>query len=194
MTEKEQNQEEIRQDADPEKQEENKDAGSAETPETPSPDETLGAEIPVEDAEENLQAALDEANDKYMRLAAEYQNYRRRTDAEKTGIAQYANERIAKDLLNVVDSFERALETSETTDESFKNGVDLIYKQLMTVLNNFGVSVIETEGKVFDPNFHSAVMSEEVEGVEPGMILMELQKGYMLNDRLLRPSMVKVSV
>ena len=167
---------------------------SAETPETPSPDETLGAEIPVEDAEENLQAALDEANDKYMRLAAEYQNYRRRTDAEKTGIAQYANERIAKDLLNVVDSFERALETSETTDEGFKNGVDLIYKQLMTVLNNFGVSVIETEGKEFDPNFHSAVMSEEVEGVEPGMILMELQKGYMLNDRLLRPSMVKVSV
>ena len=191
MTEKDINQEEIRQDA----AEENKEPEAAETSEEPSPDETLGAKLPEEEKseEEKLQDALNEANDKYMRLAAEYQNYRRRTDAEKQGIAQYANERIAKELLNVVDSFERALVAAEG-DESFKNGVELIYKQLMGVLNNFGVSVIETEGKEFDPNFHNAVLSEEAEGVEPGIILMELQKGYLLNDRLLRPSMVKVSV
>ncbi|MBR2577023.1 MAG: nucleotide exchange factor GrpE [Firmicutes bacterium] len=188
MTEKEQNREEIQEEsAEAEK------AEAADKPEEASPDETLGAEIPEENGEENLQAALDEANDKYMRLAAEYQNYRRRTDAEKTSIAQYANERIAKELLNVVDNFERALAAAEG-DESVKSGVELIYKQLMGVLSNFGVSVIETEGKEFDPNFHNAVLSEEAEGVEPGQILMELQKGYMLNDRLLRPSMVKVSV
>lgn len=189
MTEKETNREEIREAS----EEAEKTAETAETPGEPSPDETLGAEIPEEKEEENLQAALEEANDKYMRLAAEYQNYRRRTDAEKTGIAQYANERIAKELLNVVDNFERAL-TAMEGDESVRSGVELIYKQLMDVLNSFGVSVIETEGKEFDPNFHNAVLSEEADGVEPGQILMELQKGYMLNDRLLRPAMVKVSV
>ncbi|MDO4481683.1 MAG: nucleotide exchange factor GrpE [Bacillota bacterium] len=137
---------------------------------------------------------LKEANEKYMRLAAEYQNFRKRTETEKQNIAAYANERIAKELLNVVDSFERALSTDNDADESFKNGVELIYKQLMTVLGNFGVEAIETEGKEFDPNFHHAVLSEEAEGTEAGMILMEMQKGYMLKDRVIRPSMVKVSV
>lgn len=136
---------------------------------------------------------LQEANDKYMRLAAEYQNFRKRTETEKQNIAAYANERIAKDLLNVVDSFERAILT-ESADESFKNGVVLIYKQLMTVLGNFGIEAIETEDKEFDPNFHHAVLSEEAEGVEAGKILMEMQKGYMLKDRVIRPAMVKVSV
>lgn len=193
MTEKDRNQDEFRQEA----AEENKEAEAANNPEEPSPDETLGAEIPQEQEktdEEKLQDALKEAEDKYMRLAAEYQNYRRRTDEEKQSVARYANERIARELLNVVDSFERALDTAPGGDDGFKNGVELIYKQLMGVLNNFGVTLIETEGKEFDPNFHNAVLSEEAEGVEPGQILMELQKGYLLNDRLLRPSMVKVSV
>ena len=136
---------------------------------------------------------LQEANDKYMRLAAEYQNFRKRTETEKQSIATYANERIAKDLLNVVDSFERAISV-ESADEGFKNGVVLIYKQLMTVLGNFGVEAIESEGKEFDPNFHHAVLSEEAEGVEAGMVLMEMQKGYLLRDRVIRPAMVKVSV
>lgn len=136
---------------------------------------------------------LQEANDKYMRLAAEYQNFRKRTETEKQSIAVYANERIAKDLLNVVDSFERAI-SAESADEGFKNGVVLIYKQLMTVLGNFGVEAIESEGKEFDPNFHHAVLSEEAEGVEAGMVLMEMQKGYLLRDRVIRPAMVKVSV
>ena len=193
MAEKENDREELRQDG---AEEEMKETAPDEEPKEASPDETLGAELPEEEPaepEKDPEALLAEANDKYMRLAAEYQNYRRRTDEEKTGIAQYANERITKDLLNVVDSFERALETSEEADKGFRDGVELIYKQLMNVLNGFGVSVIETEGMDFDPNFHSAVLSEEAEGVEPGKILEVFQKGYMLHDRLLRPAMVKVS-
>lgn len=144
--------------------------------------------------ERNLEEELKEANDKYLRLSAEYQNFRKRTESEKLSIAAYSNEKIAKELLNVVDSFERALSADNTADESFKNGVELIYKQLIKVLSNFGVEPIETEGKEFDPNFHHAVLSEEAEGVEEGMILMEMQKGYTLKERVIRPAMVKVSV
>lgn len=135
--------------------------------------------------------ALKEANEKFMRLAADFQNYKRRTENERKDIAAFANERIVKELLNVIDSFERALETTKCDDENFRSGVELIYKQLMTVMKNFGVEVISTEGE-FDPNFHNAVMSEE--GEEAGKILMVMQKGYTLNGRVVRPSMVKVSV
>lgn len=152
----------------------------------------------TEEAKEEAPAAdekdeLQEANEKYLRLAAEYQNFRRRTEEEKVKATAYANERIVKDLLDVADNFERALSTAKSEDESFKNGIDLIYKQFMTVLKNFGVEPVEAEGKEFDPNFHNAVMAEEVEGTEAGIVLMELQKGYMLKDRVVRPSMVKVS-
>lgn len=137
--------------------------------------------------------ALKEANEKYMRLAADFQNYKRRTENERKDIAAFANERIVKELLNVIDSFERALETTKCEDENFRNGVELIYKQFVTALTGFGVAVISTEGE-FDPNIHNAVMSEEVEGEEAGKILMVMQKGYTLNGRVIRPSMVKVSV
>jgi len=159
-----------------------------------SPGNEAKANSEAENGESGLDAQLQEANDKYMRLAAEYQNFRRRTETEKQNIASYANERIAKELLDVVDNFERALASAGAEDAGLKNGVDLIYKQLLTVLKNFGVEPIDTENKEFDPNFHNAVMSEEVDGTEAGMILAEMQKGYMLRDRVLRPSMVKVSV
>ncbi len=138
---------------------------------------------------------LQEMNDKYMRLMAEYQNFRRRTDEEKANISTYANERIAKELLNVTDNFERALAHSgeEADSEGFRNGVELIYKQLNTVLKNFGVEPMEAVGKPFDPNFHNAVMTGEAEGVEADIVIEEFQKGYMLRDRCLRPAMVKVS-
>ena len=132
-----------------------------------------------------------EANEKYMRLAADFQNFKRRTESERHEIAAFANERIVKELLNVMDSFERALETAKCDDENFRNGVDLIYKQLVTVLTNFGVEEIKTDAE-FDPNFHHAVLTEEAE--EAGKILMVMQKGYTLNGRVVRPAMVKVSV
>lgn len=134
-----------------------------------------------------------EADEKYKRLAADFQNFKRRTENERHEIAAYANERIVKELLDVMDSFERALDTAKCDDENFRNGVDLIYKQLVTVLTNFGVAEIDTEGE-FDPNFHHAVLTEEAEGIEAGKILMVMQKGYTLNSRVVRPAMVKVSV
>lgn len=149
-----------------------------------------------EDAEAEKKTPEDELaelNEKYMRLMAEYQNFRRRTEEEKVNISTYANERIAGELLNVMDNFERALAVDGGA-EGFKDGVELIFKQLSTVLTKFGVEPIEAEGKPFDPNFHNAVMTGEEEGVEPDTVLQELQKGYMLRDRVLRPSMVKVSV
>jgi len=152
------------------------------------------AEAAEKEAEDEGRDPVEEANDKYMRLAAEYQNYRRRTEQERVRIAADANERIAKDMLDVMDSFQRAFETAPAGDDKFKEGMELIFKKFVQVLANFGVEAIEAEGKEFDPNFHSAVMTGEEEGVEAGMVLMELQKGYMLRDRVLRPSMVKVSV
>lgn len=147
--------------------------------------------------EKTPEEQLEEMNDKYMRLMAEYQNFRRRTDEEKANISTYANERIAKELLNVSDNFERALAHADDGDadsEGFRSGVELIYKQLLTILKNFGVEPIEAVGKPFDPNFHNAVMTGEAEGVEADTVIEEFQKGYMLRDRCLRPAMVKVSV
>ena len=150
-------------------------------------------ETASEEPEGTQTDALKEANEKYMRLAADFQNYKRRTENERKDIAAFANERIVKELLNVIDSFERALETAKCEDDNFRNGVELIYKQFVTALAGFGVEVISTEGE-FDPNFHNAVMSEEVEGEKAGKILMVMQKGYTLNGKVIRPSMVKVSV
>ncbi len=175
-----------------------KEKEAREIPET----EEEAAQQPKEDScekeaqqeqEASMEAQLQEANDKYTRLAADFQNFKRRTESERHEIAAYANERVVKGLLNVIDSFERALESKEEAQEGFRNGVELIFKQLMTVLTNFGVAEIDTEGS-FDPNFHHAVLSEEVEGVKADTILMVMQKGYTLNGRVIRPAMVKVSV
>lgn len=143
--------------------------------------------------EVSLKEALQEASEKYTRLAADFQNYKRRTESERHEIAAYANERLVKDLLNVIDSFERALESKEEAGAGFRDGVELIFKQMMTVLTNFGVAEIPTDGS-FDPNFHHAVLSESVEGINADTILMVMQKGYTLNGRVIRPAMVKVSV
>lgn len=173
-----------------------KDEGSAEAGENTGDggDSAGDEEKPAEEEKEKTpEDELAELNEKYMRLMAEYQNFRRRTEEEKVNISTYANERIAGELLNVMDNFERAL-AADGDAEGFKDGVELIFKQLSTVLTKFGVEPIEAEGKPFDPNFHNAVLTGEEEGVEPDTVLQELQKGYMLRDRVLRPSMVKVSV
>lgn len=156
--------------------------------------ETENQEIPEESSDETKASGeLKEANDKYMRLAAEFQNYKRRTENEKHEIAAYANERLAKDLLNVIDSFERALETGKGSDAGFQEGIELIYKQLLDVLNNFGLQAIKTDHEAFDPNYHHAVLMSEEEGHESGVIIEEMQKGYTLHGKVIRPSMVRVA-
>ena len=138
-------------------------------------------------------AAEDEAlNTKYLRLMADFQNYKRRTEKEKGDIYAFANEKIVSELLNVIDNFERALDAGSDGD-SFVEGMNLIFKQLQGVLEKAGVVEIEALGKDFDPNFHHAVLTEDSTEYESGKVTAVLQKGYLLNNKVIRPTMVKVA-
>lgn len=135
----------------------------------------------------------EESSDtKYMRLMADFQNFKRRTEKEKSDIYAYANEQIALELLEVIDNFERALD-HESTDKAYAEGMELILKQLIEVLKKSGIEEIKTLGEEFDPNFHNAVMMEDNPDFESGKVTEVLQKGYTLNSKVIRPSMVKVN-
>lgn len=135
----------------------------------------------------------DEAlNVKYLRLMADFQNFKRRTEKEKSDIYAFANEKIISDLLDVIDNFERALAVGAEGD-SFAEGMNMIFKQLQGVLEKAGVVEIKAQGEDFDPNFHNAVMTEDSTEYESGKVTAVLQKGYMLNSKVIRPSMVKVA-
>ena len=136
---------------------------------------------------------IEELNAKYMRLMADFQNQKKRFDKEKSDIHQYANEKIVKNLLEVLDNFERALDATKDADPSLHDGMELIFKQLMTALENAGVAEIKALGEEFDPNFHNAVMMEDTDEYEPNKVSGVMQKGYTLNSRVIRPSMVKVA-
>lgn len=141
---------------------------------------------------EELQTQLDEANDKYLRLCAEYDNYRKRTTKEKTEAYGDATAKCIEDILPVVDSFERALE-AECTDESYKNGMQMIYNQFIENLKKIGVTDMDALGKEFDPNIHNAIKTEEKEGFEENTVCEVFQKGYMLGDRVVRHAVVAVA-
>lgn len=135
----------------------------------------------------------DEAlNTKYLRLMADFQNFRRRTEKEKSDIYAFANEKIVKELLDVIDNFERALAAGNDGDK-FLEGMEMILKQLQAVLERAGVTEIECLGLDFDPNFHNAVMTEDSTEYESGKVTEVLQKGYVLNGRVVRAAMVKVA-
>lgn len=160
---------------------------------------TVENESEVDDCEpafkiRTLENKLKEQEDAFLRLNAEYQNFRRRTQEEKTSIALYANEKIMNDLLPVMDNFERALSTIEDKDSQVFKGVEMVSKQLVDALNRAGLEEIEANvGDDFDHNFHMAVMQEESSEYEAGKILMVLQKGYKVGKKVIRASMVKVS-
>lgn len=135
----------------------------------------------------------DEAlNAKYLRLMADFQNYKRRVEKEKSDIYAYANEKIVSELLNVIDNFERALQ-HECADERYVEGMQMIFKQFAGVLEKAGLEEITAEGEDFDPNFHNAVMTEDNPEFGSGKVTEVLQKGYLLNKKVIRPSMVKVN-
>lgn len=141
-----------------------------------------------------LQKEKDDLYDRLLRLQAEYDNFKRRTQKEKEAERKYKAQDIVNDLLPVLDNFERALQVEQTEATSnLIEGISMVYRQLQDVLTNNGVEVIETEGKEFDPNLHHAVLQVEDEAHESNHIVEELQKGYMLKDRVIRPSMVKVN-
>ena len=141
---------------------------------------------------EEAAAEDEDLNTKYLRLMADFQNYKRRTEKEKGDIYAFANEKIVSELLNVIDNFERALDAGSDGD-SFVEGMNLIFKQLQGVLEKAGVVEIEALGKDFDPNFHHAVLTEDSTEYESGKVTAVLQKGYLLNNKVIRPTMVKVA-
>lgn len=153
-----------------------------------------------ENADDTVKNSNEESVDdesisvKYMRLAADFQNFKRRADRQRSEIYARANEKIVTELLDVLDNFERALsDTSSDENEGFKDGMEMIFNQLKSVMENVGVKEIEAEGIDFDPNFHNAVMMEDTDKVESGKVSCVLQKGYTLNDRVVRAAMVKVA-
>ncbi|MBE6037450.1 MAG: nucleotide exchange factor GrpE [Clostridiales bacterium] len=136
----------------------------------------------------------EELQTRYLRLAADFQNFRRRAEKERKDIYAFANEGLVTELLSVLDNFERALAVSEeAAGKGMLEGMQMIFKQLLTVLEKNGLKEIEAQGLDFDPNFHNAVMMTAAEGIESGKVAEVLQKGYTLNGKVLRPSMVKVA-
>lgn len=151
------------------------------------------SEEPAENDEEAEKKAAEAESERYMRLMAEFQNYKRRAAKEKTDTLQYANEKIVGDLLPVLDNFERALATETEDIEGYVKGMQLIFDQLKTALGNAGLEEIKAMDEEFDPNVHNAVMTDNVEEKEDGTITKVLQKGYKLRDKVVRPSMVAVN-
>ena len=147
----------------------------------------------INDKIEELQKQIDEKDDKYKRLQAEYSNYMRRTQQEKETIGLFANEKIIGELIPVLDSMERAIDACTDKEDNMYKGIELVHKQLIDCLQKFGVEEIAALNEEFDPNLHLAVMQESVEGVEPNKVVMVLQKGYKLKTKVIRPTMVKVS-
>ena len=135
----------------------------------------------------------EELNTRYLRLAADFQNYKKRVEKEKGDIYAYANEKIVVELLDVIDNFERALEHSKDNNESFAEGMNMIFKQFKGVLEKSGVEEMDAIGVEFDPNIHHAVMTENSVEYKSGEVTQVLQKGYILNKKVIRPAMVKVA-
>jgi molecular chaperone GrpE len=133
--------------------------------------------------------------DRYLRLAAELDNFKKRQEREVTELRQFANENLLKELVPVLDNLERALEHGRQSEapEALMEGLDLVSQDFLKVLGRFGVTPINSVGERFDPAYHHAVMEEEASEVEDQTVLKELQKGYLLQNRLLRPAMVVVS-
>lgn len=152
--------------------------------------------------EENLQVNSKDDRDykelhqKYLRLAADFENYKKRLAKEKSDIIAYGNEELIKALLNVLDNLERALEHSNVQEEPrpLLEGVKLVHKQFLSCLEKFGVQFIDTSrGMEFDPRLHQAIERVESPDIAPGLIISEMLRGYTLKDRLLRPALVVVS-
>lgn len=171
-----------------------KEAGSVEATETPEEDNAPEAEKTEEKSEEKTEEKADDGNEKYVRLMAEFQNYKKRVAKEKNDIREYATEKLVMELLPVLDNFERALAASAEDDPAgYAKGMELIFTQMVTELQKSGLAEVEAEGQDFDPTKHNAVMTEENEELESGKVSKVLQKGYALNDKVIRPSMVAVT-
>ena len=147
-----------------------------------------------EKKEDAVKAQINELQDKVMRQMAEFENFRKRSEKEKSAMFETGAKSVIEKILPVVDNFERGLATvpENEKDSPFVDGMNKVYKQLITELENLGVKPIDAVGKEFDPNFHNAVMQVENDELEPGTVAQELLKGYMYRDTVVRHSMVAV--
>lgn len=141
---------------------------------------------------EKLQAELAAKSDLLMRTAAEFDNYKRRTEREKAGVAEYAKAGLIKQLLPIIDNIDRAAAADRESAEYLK-GIEMIVKQFEALAGNLGITEIAAVGDAFDPNLHEAVMHIEDESLGENVITDVLQKGYRLGDTVVRPAMVKVA-
>ena len=161
-----------------------------------SVEEPVEEPVEVESAELTpVERERDEYRDLLLRKTAEFENFRKRIDRERQSIFETAAAGILEELLPLVDDLERALNADPASDgsEAYRKGVELIHRQLIEILRRRGVTPIEAVGQAFDPHFHQAVSHEAADDREEGEIIEEFRRGYMLGDRLLRPSMVKVA-
>jgi molecular chaperone GrpE len=165
--------------------------------ERPSAEKITDLVFQLEEERERAIKAEEEAGrmrEALLRKSADFENLKRRTEREKTDFFKFALAEVIRDLLAVLDNFERAMEHRETSsDEDFRRGISMIAKQLGETLRKYGLTEVPAEGLPFDPNVHEAIASEATAAAAPGTVLSVLQKGYALNDRLLRPARVKVA-
>ena len=169
-------------------------ANEAEEAEGAEADEKKGFFKKKDKKEKQLEEKIAELNDKVMRQMAEFDNFRKRSEKEKSQMYEIGAKDIIEKILPVVDNFERGLATlsDEEKDGAFAQGIDKIYKQLIQVLDDAGVKPIEAVGQPFDPNLHNAVMHEEDPEQGDNLVIEEFQKGYTYRDSVVRHSMVKV--
>lgn len=153
---------------------------------------------------DDLNQQLRDAQDQLLRKAAEFQNYKRRTEEEKAALVEIGKSAVIQQFLDVLDDFDRSIEAAEQVEEkasekpgpayyALKEGVELVYRKFKDELARLGVQPIEAVGEPFDENLHEALMQREVEGTEPGVVIDEVQKGFLMGDRVLRHSKVIVS-
>jgi molecular chaperone GrpE len=150
---------------------------------------------PLEKELEEVKAKLEEQENRYLRLQADFDNFRRRTRLDAEAAQKYRAQSLVTDILPALDNFERALKV-DTDDEQLKavlQGMEMVYRQLLEALQKEGVEAIEAVGQPFDPYQHQAVMQVEDDSFEPNTVVEEFQKGYRLKDKVIRPSMVKVN-
>ena len=154
---------------------------------------------PMKDLESQLETKEQQAKENYdrlLRVSAEFENYKKRTSRELEEFRKFANQSLIKEMLSVIDNLELAMNSTnghKTIDQGLLQGLDMTHKEILKVFEKFNVKPIEAKGQIFDPTYHEAVMQEETDEVDENTVINELQRGYLIHDRLLRPAMVVVA-
>ena len=165
----------------------------------PGMTDPAAVENPIEDLEAKLEVKEQEAKENYerlLRVSAEFENYKKRASRDLAELRKFSNQSLIKEMLSVIDNLELAMNSTndhKTIDQGLLQGLDMTHKEILKVFEKFNVKPIEAKGHAFDPTFHEAVMQEATDEFDENTVINELQKGYLIHDRLLRPAMVVVA-